>query len=64
MGREQNITKIYNFIDKDGSEFNNFPLELLIDQIDDYVDAVAGKDTSKFIDNKHRTVSDYVFATK
>ena len=58
MGREQNITKIYNFIDKDGTDFNNFPLELLFDQIDDYVDTVAGKDTTSFVDTKCRTVSD------
>ena len=64
VGREQNITKVYNFIDKDGTDFNSYPLEILFDQIDDYVDNVAGKDTSSFVDTKHRTVSDYTFTTK
>ena len=64
VGRQQNVTKVYNFIDKDGTDFNSYPLEILFDQIDDYVDNVAGKDTSSFVDKKHRTVSDYTFTTK
>ena len=64
MGREQNITKINNFIDRDGTDFHGFPLEILFDKIDCYVDEVNGKDTSTFLDDKFRTVSDYTFATK
>ena len=58
VGREQNITKINNFIDKDGTEFHGFPLEILFDKIDCYVDEVPGKDNSPHVETKHRTVAD------
>ena len=64
IGHEHNVTRLYNFIDKNGSDFHSSPLELLIDQVEDHVNAVVGKDTTAHIDNKHRTVSDFAFATK
>ena len=64
VGREHNITKVDNFIDRDGTDFHGFPLEILFSQIDYYVDEVCGTDTSTFQDSKFRTVSDYTFTTK
>ena len=64
VGREHNITKIDNFIDRDGTDFHGFPLEILFSQIDYYVDEVCGTDLSFFQDTKFRTVSDYTFTTK
>ena len=64
MGREHNITKVDNFIDKDGTDFYGFPLEILFGQIDYYVDEVLGTDLSSFQDEKYRTISDYTFSTK
>ena len=59
VGREQNVTRLYNFVDKDGSDFNPYPMELLIDQVENHVNAVEGKDTTAYTDSKHRTVSVY-----
>ena len=64
IGKEQNIARLYNFMDKKASEFHSASLELLIDQVEDHVNAVVGKDTTAHIDAKHRTISEFTFATK
>ena len=51
-------------MDKDGTEFHGYPLEILFGKIDCYVDEVCGNDLSSFLDTKFRTVSDYTFTTK
>ena len=61
VGREHNITKVDNFIDKDGTDFHNYPLEILFSRISHYVDEICGTDLSVFRDSKFRTISDYTF---
>ena len=64
VGREHNITKVDNFIDRDGNDFHGSALEILFSNIDYYVDRVCGSDLSSFKDSKNRMVSDYTFCTK
>ena len=51
-------------MDKKASEFHSAPLELLIDQEEDHVNAVVGKDTTAYSDSKNRTICYNTFATK
>jgi hypothetical protein len=64
VGREHNITKVDSFIDKDGTDFHGYPLDILFSRISHYVDEVCGTDTSTFQDSKFRTLSEYTFATR
>ena len=64
VGREHNITKVDSFIDKDGTDFYGYPLDILFNRISHYVDGVCGTDTSTFKDAKFRILSEYTFSTK
>ena len=64
VGREHNITKVDSFIDKDGTDFYGYPLDILFNRISHYVDEVEGTDISTFQDTKFRVLSPYTFATK
>ena len=64
MGREHNITRVDSFIDKDGTDFYGYPLDILFNRISHYVDEVEGTDTSTVQDSKFRVLSPYTFATK
>ena len=63
VGREHNITKIDNFIDKDGTDFHGYPLDILFSHIDAYVDEVFGTNHTAFQDDKFRTISNFAFTT-
>ena len=47
IGKEQNITILYNFMDKKASDFHSAPLELIIDQVEDHINSVLGKHTQR-----------------
>ena len=64
VGREHNISKVDSFIDKDGTDFHGYPLDILFSRISHYVDERCGTDTSTFQDTKFRTISGYTFSTK
>ena len=64
IGREQNITRLSNFSDKDSSEFHSQPLELIIDQVDNHVNLVLGKSTTVHTDTKGRVLSDFTYTLK
>ena len=61
VGREQNVTRLYTFMDKTASEFHSAPLELLINQVENHVDSVLGKQTTTHTDSKHRVLSPFTF---
>ena len=63
VGREHNITKIDKFIDKDGTDFHGYPLDILFSHIDAYVNQVYGTNNIVFQDDKHRTISLFAFTT-
>ena len=63
VGREHNITKIDKFIDKDGTDFHGYPLDILFSHIDAYVDQVFGTNNTAFQDDKFRTISLFAFTT-
>ena len=64
IGKEQNIARLYNFMDKKASDFHSAPLELIIDQVEDHVNSVLGKHTTAYTDSKNRTLCDYTFTLK
>lgn len=64
IGKEQNITRLYNFMDKNASQFHSAPLELLIDQVENHINSVLGKQTTTHTDSKNRTLSDFTFTLK
>ena len=64
VGREHNISKVDSFIDKDGTDFHGYPLDILFSRISHYVDERCGTDTRTFQDTKFRTISGYTFSTK
>ena len=43
INKEQNVVRLANFFAKDYESFNSQPLELLMDQVEKYVDSVLGK---------------------
>ena len=51
IGKEQNIARLYSFMDKKASEFHSAPLDLLMDPVEDHVNAVLGKDTTAYTDS-------------
>ena len=63
VGREHNITKVDKFIDKDGTDFHGYPLDILFSHIDAYVNKVYGTSNIVFQDDKHRTISLFAFTT-
>ena len=64
MGREHNITKVDSFIDRDGTDFHGYPLDILFSRISHYVDEVCGTDLGTFKDSKFITISEYTFSVK
>lgn len=64
IGKEQNITRLSNFFDKNYSEFHSQHLELIIDQVEHHVNSVLGKPTTVVTDSKGRTLSDFTYTLK
>jgi hypothetical protein len=57
MSKEQNTLRLANFYDKDYEQFHSKPLELLINEVDIFVDTTLGKSLTLHTDTKGRVLS-------
>ena len=64
IGKEQSITRLSNFLDKNYTDFNSQPLEILFNQVDCEVDSALGRSTAVIKDSKGRSQTDLTFAVK
>mgnify|MGYP003323808502 CR=1 FL=1 len=64
IGKEQNISRLSSFFEKDHSNFNSKPMELIIHDVDSHVDRTLGRSEKTFKDRKGRTHSDFTFLLK
>ena len=64
ISKEQNTIRLANFYEKDYSQFHSMPMEIVINQVDTYVDNVLGKSTTVFVDKKGRTLCNYLYSIR
>ena len=63
VGKENKVNRLYTFLDKKPSDFHSKPLELLIGDVDNQVDALLGKSVLSHKDTKGRMISPYTHNT-
>ena len=63
VGKENKVNRLYTFLDKKPSDFHSKPLELLIEDVDNQVDALLGKSILSHEDTKGRIISPYTHNT-
>ena len=57
VGIENNVNRLYAFLDKKPSDFHSKPLELLVGEVDSHVDAMLGKSILTHRDSKGIIIS-------
>ena len=63
IGKENKVNRLYTFLEKKSSDFHSKPLELLIGDVDNQVDALLGKSVLSHKDTKGRMISPYTHYT-
>ena len=61
INKEQDTVRLENFLNTTFETFHSLPLELLIGNVDKYVDSVQGTSTAVSQDSEGRTISKYTF---
>ena len=61
VNKEQDTVRLENFLNTTFETFHSLPLELLIGNVDKYVDSVQGTSTAVSQDSEGRTISKYTF---
>ena len=63
INTDQNVVRLSNFLSKNYESFHSLPLELLIGNVDKWVDSVQGTSTLVTTDPEGRTISEYTWNT-
>ena len=61
INKEQNIVQLGNFLEKDYESFHSLPLEIIIGNVDKWVDSVQGTSIAVSKDPEGRTISEFTF---
>ena len=64
LSKEQNTTRLVNFYNTGYEAFHSKPFELLINDVDTFVDTTLGTSTASFTDAKGRVLSNYTYSIK
>ena len=64
MSKEQNTLRLANFYDKNYQNFHSKPFELLINEVDIFVDTTLGTSTTVFTDTKGWVLSNYLYSNR
>ena len=61
MSAEQSTVRYAKFLETDYTTFHSLPMELIIDNVEKYIDTTLGKSTTVTIDSKDRSICDFVY---
>ena len=64
LSKEQNTTWLANFYNTGYEAFHSKPFELLINDVDTFVDTTLGTSTASFTDSKGRVLSNYLYSIR
>ena len=64
MSKEQNTLRLANFYDKDYETFHSKPFDLLINEVDIFVDTTLGTSSTVHTDAKGRVLSNYLYSIR
>ena len=62
MSKEQNTLRLANFYNTDYQNFHSKPFELLINEVDIFVNTTLGTSTTVITDSKGRILSSYLYS--